>query len=234
MFKSLVVTLLTAGFLVSLSLHANQSIPEVNTPDKVIELYGDTLVFDVQRSGKTIGTHRLGFSEEQGMLRVDIEMDLRIRFLALFSYNYRYLASEWWQQGQLQRLDVRVDDDGELTELSARREGEHLLLTQANQSNQLPAELLTTNHWNIGILSQSAVLNTLTGEASQLAVEFLGESMVPAGDTEVPVRLYRLGGDLEDTDTWYDAQGRWLGMEFSARDNSRIRLINRTIGGQRG
>ncbi|WP_417581338.1 DUF6134 family protein [Nitrincola sp.] len=234
MFRSIVVTLFTAGFLASSILHANQLAPEVKTPDQVIELYGGTLVFDVQRSGQTIGTHRLDFSEEQGMLRVDIEMDLRIRFLALFSYEYRYLASEWWQQGQLQRLDVRVDDDGDLTELFARREGEHLQLTQANQSQQLPAELLTTNHWNMAILSQSAVLNTLTGETSQLAVEFLGESTAPAGDKEVPVRLYRLGGELEDTDTWYDEQGRWLGMEFSARDNSRIRLINRYIGGQRG
>lgn len=234
MFRLFVVTLFMAMFLASSLLQANQFKPELQTPDQVIALYGDKLVFDVQRSGETIGTHRLDFSEDQGMLRVDIEMDLRIRFLAVFSYEYRYLASEWWQQGQLQQLDVRVDDDGELTELSARREGEHLLLTQANQSNQLPAELLTTNHWNIAILSQSAVLNTLTGEASELAVEFLGESMASAGDTEVPVRLYRLGGDLEDTDSWYDAQGRWLGMEFSARDHSRIRLVNRTIGGQGG
>ncbi|KGK43135.1 hypothetical protein LH51_02240 [Nitrincola sp. A-D6] len=230
MFKLTLVTLFTAGLLGTSSLQANQS--ESKTPDQVMHLYGDTLVFDVLRSGRTIGTHRLDFSEEQGMLRVDVEMDLNIRFMALFSYQYRYLASEWWSNGQLQRLDVRIDDDGDLTELSAQREGDYIHLVQGSQSRQIPAELLTTNHWNVALLSQSAVLNTLTGEISQLAVEFLGDATAPAGGKEVPVRQYRLGGELEDTDTWYDDQGRWLGMEFSARDDSRIRLINRTIGGQ--
>lgn len=201
------------------------------SPESVFALYGERLEFDVYRSGRQIGTHRLEFSKEEGRLRVDVEMDLHIRVLAVFNYRYNYRATEWWQEGVLQRLEVRVDDDGSLTQISAQLEGDQLRLVEGEEVRLLPKGMMTTNHWNVAILSQEAVLNTLTGESSQLSVEFLGESSAPAGLVDVPVRLYRLGGELDNTQTWYDQEGRWLGMEFSARDDSRIRLVNRLIGG---
>ncbi|WP_151669301.1 DUF6134 family protein [Nitrincola schmidtii] len=205
--------------------------PRITTPEQVFALYGQKVEFDVYRSGRSIGSHRLEFSEEQGMLRVDVEMDLHIRVLAVFNYRYNYQAIEWWKDGVLQQLEVQVNDDGDLTRLSAFLEGDQLRLVEGDETRWLPNDLITTNHWNIAILSQEAVLNTLTGESSRLSVEFLGDTKAPAGGEEVAVRLYRLGGELEDTQTWYDENGRWLGMEFSARDDSRIRLINLTIGG---
>ena len=213
------------------SYSAAEPARPITSPEQAFALYGSKVEFDVYRSGRSIGTHRLEFSEEQGMLRVDVEMDLHIRVLAVFNYRYNYQATEWWKEGVLQKLDVQVNDDGELTQMTASLEGDQLRLVEGDETRWLPHDLITTNHWNAAILSQEAVLNTLTGESSQLSVEFLGDTKAPAGLEEVAVRLYRLGGELEDTQTWYDESGRWLGMEFSARDDSRIRLINRTIGG---
>ncbi|MFN3880834.1 MAG: DUF6134 family protein [Nitrincola lacisaponensis] len=202
------------------------------SPNQVLSLYGERVEFDVQRSGRSIGSHHLIFSEENEQLRVDVEMNLNIRVLGLFSYRYVYQATEWWQQGVLQRLQVWVNDNGDETRITAVAEGDQLRLTEGEQTRWLPGDLLTTNHWNSAILAQQTVLNTLTGESSQLSVEYLGEAQAPVGAQEVPVRLYRLGGELKDTQTWYDSEGRWLGMEFSARDDSRIRLVKR--GGQDG
>ncbi len=213
------------------SWSAISSVSPVTSAQQVFDLYGEQLAFDVYRSGRQIGTHRLEFSEDEGMLRVDLEMNLHIRVLAIFNYRYLYRATEWWQDGVLHRLEVNVDDDGSVTRISAHLEGDQLRLVEGDEVRFLPKGMITTNHWNSAILSQQTVLNTLTGESSQLSVEFLGDMHVPAGLEEVPVRLYRLGGELEDTQTWYDQQGRWLGMEFSARDDSRIRLVNRVIGG---
>lgn len=201
---------------------------------RVLALYGEEVVFEVERAGRPIGSHQLRFSREGEQLRVDVEMALQIRFLGIFSYHYRYRASELWQDGRLQSLRVTVDDNGKQQQLMARADGEVLQLEMDGQTRELPAGLLTTNHWHPAILQQQQVLNTLTGEASQIAVYALGEIIVPRAGDLIAARHYRLGGELNDTETWYDDQGRWLGMEFSARDNSRIRLINRQIGGQRG
>ncbi|MBE0509947.1 MAG: hypothetical protein K0A95_00455 [Chromatiales bacterium] len=204
------------------------------SPEQILALYGEEVVFEVERAGRPIGSHQLRFSREGEQLRVEVEMALQIRFLGIFSYHYRYRASESWQDGRLQSLQVTVDDNGKQQQLMARADGEVLQLEMDGQTRELPAGLLTTNHWHPAILQQQQVLNTLTGEASQIAVHALGEIMVPRAGDLIAARHYRLGGELQDTETWYDDQGRWLGMEFSARDNSRIRLINRQIGGQRG
>ncbi|TVQ70402.1 MAG: hypothetical protein EA373_06730 [Oceanospirillales bacterium] len=210
---------------------SSTNAPPIISAEQAFALYGQKIEFDVYRSGRSIGTHRIEFSEEQGMLRVDVEMDLHIRVLAVFNYRYNYQAIEWWKDGVLQRLEVQVNDDGDLTRISAMLEGDQLRLVEGDETRWLPTDLITTNHWNVAILSQEAVLNTLTGESSSLSVEFLGDAKAPAGAEDVAVRMYRLGGELEDTQTWYDENGRWLGMEFSGRDDSRIRLINTSIGG---
>lgn len=212
-------------------IFSTHSWANVSSAEQVIALYGERVEFDVQRNGRSIGSHRVEFSEEQGMLRVDVEMDLHIRVLAVFSYRYLYQATEWWNDGKLEQLEVRVDDDGDVMQLSAILQGDQLKLVEGDDIRMLPSNLITTNHWNSAILTQESVLNTLTGETSSLSVEFLGDTTVPSGLEEVPVRLYRLGGELENTQTWYDDQGRWLGMEFSGRDDSRIRLIKRMMGG---
>lgn len=61
-----------------------------------------------------------------------------------------------------------------------------------------------------------------TGDVSRLDVQLEAEEQLQVGARQVTALRYRLGGDLDDTLSWYDLQGRWLGMEFSARDGSRI------------
>lgn len=197
--------------------------------ERAFALYGDTVEYAVYRRDAPIGTHTLRFSKEDGLLRVDVEMDLQIRYLALFSYRYRYQATEWWQDEQLVRLEVSVDDNGDLQQIVGQQTGALLRVEAGGAERMLEPELITTNHWNSAIVEQTRVLNTLTGQASEIAVEVLGAEQVPAGETWVDATRYRLGGELIDTDTWYDDQGRWLGMEFSATDRSRIRLISTGI-----
>ena len=38
----------------------------------------------------------------------------------------------------------------------------------------------------------------------------------------VPVTGFRLGGDLDNTLSWYDQSGIWRGMTFKAKDGSTI------------
>ncbi|KAA0875694.1 DUF6134 family protein [Nitrincola tapanii] len=204
------------------------------TAEEALALYGQEQNFEVWRNGRAIGTHQLRFSEENGLLRVDAHMRLHIRALAVFNYHYEYRATEWWQEGRLQRLSVEVNDDGKRESIQAQAEDQGLRVQKAQQQRWLSQDLLTTNHWNPGILEAQEVLNTLTGEASQLAVERLGMKRLQSTQGELEVQKYRLGAELEDTDTWYDAQGRWWGMEFSARDKSRIRVLPKGVEADNG
>lgn len=192
-----------------------------------LQLYGPTVLYSVERKGKPIGEYRLDFRrvEDQG-LEVDVAMQLQISVFGLFRYDYRYAAQEVWQgSNRLTRLQVKINDDGDIREYHFQRRSDGLYRLEGEHGAvRLGDRLLTSNHWHPQLMQQSQLLNTLTGDVSQLNVELLGEESLALGDHEVLARRYRLGGDLENTLSWYDERGRWLGMEFSARDGSRIRV----------
>lgn len=190
-----------------------------------LNLYGTEALYSVERKGKTIGHYRLRFDQQADRLQVDIEMQLQIRVLALFNYHFEYAAQELWSaDGQLQKLNVRIDDDGALTLHRIERQNDRLCRVEAAVCEPLGQRLLTSNHWHPQLPLQQQLLNTLTGEVSELNVTELGRETVQLGNEVIVATHYQLGGDLDDTHSWYDQNGRWLGMEFSARDGSRIRV----------
>jgi hypothetical protein len=205
-------------WLGSVSAHATGPV----TP---LALYGPEAFYTVERKGKTIGHYRLQFEQQPDRLNVNVEMQLQIRVLALFNYRFDYRAQEQWTaDGRLQRLEISIDDDGSLKTHSIQRQQNQLCRVEADNCAPLGEQLLTSNHWHPYLPQQQQLLNTLTGEVSQLNVTELGRDTLQLGDETIVATHYQLGGDLDDTHSWYDQNGRWLGMEFSARDGSRIRV----------
>ena len=216
----LLSTLLLIGMLPT----GGQAMP-LPMGQQPVDLYGPEALYAVERKGKTIGHYRLQFEQQFDQLQVRVEMALQIRVLALFSYRFEYTAQEQWSSdGQLQRLSVMIDDDGERTEHRIERQNNQLCRVESAGCDPLGQQLLTSNHWHPLLPQQQELLNTLTGEVSQLQVRRLGDERFSLGQQRIDATRYQLGGDLEDTLSWYDQNGRWLGMEFSARDGSRIRV----------
>ncbi len=192
-----------------------------------LRLYGSDAIYSVERKGKTIGEYRLAFrAQPDDRLVVNVSMQLQLRYLGLFKYDFSYRAEEVWQAAdRLVAMDVIIDDDGDTRRYRLERRSDGLYrLNGDTDAVRLGDSLLTSNHWHSGLVEQSRLINTLTGEVSRLNVVLQGEEHIQIGARQVRARRYHLGGELEDTLSWYDEQGRWLGMEFSARDGSRIRL----------
>ncbi|GAA0788714.1 DUF6134 family protein [Marinobacterium sediminicola] len=192
-----------------------------------LKLYGTESVYRVERKGDPIGEYRLRFRPKpDGSFAVEASMQLELKVLGLFRYAFSYRAEELWQEAnRLKAMTVFIDDDGDTREWRVERREDGLYRLEGDkQALRLGDQLLTTNHWHPGMPHQTSVLNTLTGDVSRLDVQSLGEEMIQVGERKLTALGYRLGGDLEDTLTWYDSTGRWLGMEFTARDGSRIRV----------
>ncbi|GGO79759.1 hypothetical protein GCM10011348_14880 [Marinobacterium nitratireducens] len=182
------------------------------------------LFFEVHRDGESVGSHCLKFTRQGDQLEVEVGMELQVQLPLWFDYRYRYRALERWQDGRLAALDVRIEDGSKQRRIEARRRAGALEVEAPGGTWRLPGNLLTSNHWNPAALEQGELLNTLTGRASRIDSQYLGADRLPFGEAELDVRRYRLGGDLEDTVVWYDGSGGWRGLEFSARDGSRVRL----------
>ena len=187
------------------------------------ERYAPIVNYDVYRNDKPVGQYRINFEPSPERLKVEVEMQIETKIFGLFNYDYHYRAREVWRNDQLESLAVTMVTNGDEEQIQAKRQGDLLeVIDQKGRERMLPAGLLTTHHWFDTILTQSKVLNTLNGKTSEIAVKSESEQIWMIDGLQVPVTGFRLGGDLDNTLSWYDEAGIWRGMTFKAKDGSTI------------
>ena len=190
-------------------------------PDPLL-LYGDEITFDVFRKGERIGRHTVTFFKNtSGELTVTAKFGLKITLLAIPIYQFEYRSSALWLNGRLKRLEARVDDDGEKSAVRAFNNSKTMTILRRNGVLKWNGVLYPTNHWNVGVLCQKRVLNTLNGDISRVQIVAVGRERILAEGTWIEATRYRYSGDI-DTTVWYDDSGRWVKMQFPAKGGSTI------------
>ena len=188
-----------------------------------IALYGDEIRFDVRRDKATVGKHLTQFTREGDRVKVSSDMKLKISVLKIPVYSFSYTAVETWHEGELEQVEVAVKDGKKQKTIFAKRQGNQLAITQNDQPDMETAlPILTTNHWHVDIINQNKVLNTLSGKINQIQMIAEGEETVKGKCAKIPAKRYAYTGDLKDTTVWFDSAGRWVKLQFLARDGSTI------------
>ena len=222
------------GGMVGLSMLMSQTVNGLakDSPRSVnpMSLYGDEIVFDVYREGTLVGSHTVQFSKNEEHLQVRTVFQLDIKFLFITAYSYLYESDALWRGDQLQKLEARVDDNGDLSFVRASLEGERLQIESVNGQVDSEVPLFPTNHWHAGVLNQTQVLNTLTGRVND--VRIVAGDREPIDTERGPIQATRFAytGDLEN-EVWYDDAGRWVKMRFKGTDDSIIDYVCRRCQG---
>lgn len=203
---------------------------DIPAPSDPMTLYGQEILFDVQRDGDDVGWHSVRFDRDGSRLTVESAFYLQIDMLFLTVFRYDYKSTATWYDGELERLTVRVDDDGEAFDLVAKRDDGRLIVATADEVLSLDVPVYPTNHWNAGVLGEDRVLNTLTGRLNRVEIEALGREAVETERGPIEATRYAYSGDLE-TEVWYDDADRWVKMRFKGRDGSSIEYLCRRCQG---
>lgn len=203
----------------------------INTIADPIKLYGDQIYFDVFREGDKVGYHSVKFFKGDGSITVRIEFSIEIDFLFLTAYQFKYLSEAKWIEGQLDYLKASVDDDGEKFKVIANRQDQLIYVVGTNKTFNTAAPIFPTNHWNSGVLTQTNVLNTLTGLLNKVLIVPQGIETIPTESGLIKAKRYTYTGDL-DNEVWYDNEGRWVKMRFKASDGSIIDYICKLCQGE--
>lgn len=186
-----------------------------------IARYGNELVFQIRRNDAPVGQHIVRFNRGQDGLQVVAQSNIDISFLGFNAYSFRYRSESIWQEGQLSTLSVKVDDDGDQTSIAARRENDQLVVDGPDGQKSLPPGIFPTDHWHCGVLQTDQVLNTLTGNPNAVTISQTGRERLAVGNGMINATHFTYDGQLQ-TNAWYDADGRWVGLRFKARDGSEI------------
>lgn len=192
-------------------------------------LYGDSIEFQVWRDGEQVGSYRTLFNADSEELQIETQMELEISWL-WWRYRYQYQATEFWRQGRLEKLNSSIDDNGDFLEHRFYRRGDRLIggnqvpeaesqqdPAMPNDAESVALPVLASHHYNIAVLDQGRVLNTLTGRVNSFEIEPLGIMWIDSAGGKIEARGFRYQGELHDTDVWYDSQDRWVGLRFLDR-----------------
>lgn len=195
-----------------------------------LELYGGEIRFDILREGEKVGHHLVQFAPRADGIQVTSRSEIEVPLLFLTDYSFRYQSIEHWRDGSLLRLHAATNDNGDFTNIDAKRDGDWMKINTNGDAWQGAPQLIPTTHWNMAQTRAPAVLNTLTGKLNQVRVSDGGLETVTLADGARQARRFVYSGDLS-VEAWYDLAGRWVKLRFPAEDGSTIEyLCSRSCG----
>ncbi len=187
-----------------------------------IATYGQSVFYDIYRKKKKIGQHTVQFTKTDSDLRVNIESKITVTVLKVPVFRFNYQSNETWVDGRLQRVKAATDNNGKKHQVSAKRTGDDMLLTDKKGETTTAKVAYSSNHWNSNVVTADKMFNTLTGEANDIVFKNVGvETITMSNDakTEIEASHYQLVGKVE-TEVWYDNAGRWVKLRFKGEDGN--------------
>lgn len=185
--------------------------------------------FEIRRDGAPVGEHRVTLRRAANGVEAAATSRIVVRLLGIPVYRFDYRSTSQWTDGRMTALDSRTDDDGTVTSVSARAEGQSLLVTGPDGVAKAPPGLFPTDHWNPGVIGATEVLNTITGKINRVTMTAQGRDSVPTGAQSRPSTRYAYEGEMQAT-VWYDDAGHWTGLRFAASDGSTIDYVCQRCG----
>jgi hypothetical protein len=89
-------------------------------------------------------------------------------------------------------------------------------VTSEEGTNSFPLNALPTSWWTRPRTGSMTMIDTQTGEPMRVRVANMGSEILRMGGRSVSAERVRVQGTLT-VDLWYDADGRWIGCNFTAR-----------------
>jgi hypothetical protein len=174
------------------------------------------LVFNVTRNGQPLGQHSITVSDAGDTMRAQSRVALRANVGPLTVFNLEQTCSEVWNGGVLAGLECSTLKDGRRTRVRGELRGGRLRVVGAEGESFFPLGAFPTSWWTEPPAGSSTMIDTQTGEPMRVRVTRMGRETIDVGGQRIEAQRVRVQGTLA-VDLWYDAQGRWVGCEFTAR-----------------
>ncbi len=172
------------------------------------------LGFRILRDGREVGTHRVVFRDQGGLLVVTSTLRIQVRLAGFTVFRFTQDTEEAWRGERLAALESRSDRNGRTGFCAARGELAGLRLRGAGGEVLLPPNAAPLTWWRLASLAEGVPLfEVREGRAVMPRIERLP---APSGQ-----RLRVTAG--ETSEVFYDAAGAWSGFATTGEDGSTAR-----------
>jgi hypothetical protein len=188
-------------------------------------LYENRIEFDVIRDGEKVGQHTTRFKVRGDSQIIESQMNMQLTVFSIPIYTFTYEATEIWSNNLMTNLDVLVLDGSEKRKITAFSTTNGFSIQGPSGDVVVAGPIMSTNHWNVNVVKEHQVINTLTGVVNQVQIIHKGRERISSKNVDFQATRYDYTGDLNNTSVWYDDNGRWVKLQFIARDGSTISYV---------
>ena len=181
--------------------------------------------FEVFLDRKPIGFHTFRVQETDSGQRVEIEADFNVKVLFIKAFSYEHRNVETWAAGCLEGVASSTRVNGDPQSLEATDAGDTFLVRTKNQESRLDRDCVKSfAYWQPSILEAESLLNSQTGELTDVKVRRAGDEVLDIDGRDIPATRWVLTVPEGDITLWYGRDtGLWLGLEAPARGGRTLR-----------
>lgn len=168
--------------------------------------------FVIIRNDKEVGWHKVKFSKTNEGYKVDSTAYIKARYLLFLDYIFEYSSTSHWQNNQLLKNIINIDDDGNKYSIKANRLDENnieIINEDEEKNTHEGNDIFPSDHWHPYEIKSKYLLNTLNGEVLNIKVNKIDDN---TWYVDGKVKYY----------INYDNEGRWTGLKFDADEDDII------------
>jgi hypothetical protein len=181
------------------------------------------------RGDSRIGEQTLSVTRSGDRVDVAVDIEIDVNIIALPVYSYRLSSRETWNGGALDSLEAECNDNGTEHFARATRSAGELRVEGSEFTGTVPGNAATTTYWTPAFLDRPVWISTQDGRPLDIRATNGGSVDVPTvGGETISATRWRIDGDLDNFELYYDAAGEWVGSQFQARgETARFLLADR-------
>ena len=192
----------------------------------------DEVKFDVIRKNKVIGSHEITFTENNDVLLVETNIDIKVKVLFLSAYTFTHQSTETWINGNFTKIVAHSDFEDEREYfIKGQDNNDSFSASGMDGKLELDKNILPSNLWNIDVLKQKEIFDTQKGVVRTIEVEDLGYEKIKVNKKNIKCNKFTFNassnpkdkGPFPEYTLWYDENNEL--MKFQFKDEGRAKKI---------
>ena len=194
--------------------------------------------YDIWRKNKVIGTHEILFSENNGNLSIETNIDIEVKIFFVTAYTFTHQSKEIWQGGDFVKINGYSNFEDERKYLIEGEVKDGFLFASGMDGElKLDKNLIPSNFWNIDVMYQDEIFDTQKGIVRKLNVKEVGKEVITINNTKIDCTKFILNASKHPKDKdlfpeytlWYSKDKELMKFKFRSTKNKKIIEVIRKL-----
>tara|TARA_B100001123_G_scaffold344159_1_gene391055 strand:+ start:359 stop:1042 length:684 start_codon:yes stop_codon:yes gene_type:complete len=191
--------------------------------------------FDIYRNNKNIGKHVFAFSEVDGNLEVESEINFEIKKLGVVLYKYHVKGTEVYKDGELIKFNSKTNQNGKEKYVNLKIDSNQFQIDGSSFKGKTSNEYMLGTWWNHSIVEAKAQISAVSGRIIHQKVTFIGKETIKIDDKIFNTLHFNFSSSDKklkkdkklNTDVWYDEKTlNWVKASFKKKGNWEYKLVS--------